>query len=233
MAAAGWAIFHKEPNTAYAMGGCVEYGFIRLAWDAADLLRQAKACWCIKGWWNGVCSYRPVCRGWGPLPEGAPTLRHLGYHRCGADRLVSPGNATNRRRSTASAAKALALSASVGPGFACEPRMDYRAACIRQAGACPLKGVHTLANCRAKCDEHRGQCFTLLHNRHGECYLRPKTKGEGFKDKGNHGTVSCRRVLPPSVGSKQGEGSKAGGGEGGDGEEAAARAAPERAAVIA
>lgn len=71
------------------MGGCVEYGFIRLAWNADELLARAHACWCVGGWFNEACSYRPVCRGWGALAADAPTLRHLGYHRCRQEEEVN------------------------------------------------------------------------------------------------------------------------------------------------
>lgn len=80
MTRAGWAIFHKEPNTAYAMGGCLEYGFVRLDWNASALIEEAKQWWCVGGWRNEENGFLPRCQGWGSLPPGAPTtLRHLGY----------------------------------------------------------------------------------------------------------------------------------------------------------
>ena len=78
---AGWAIFHKEPNTAYAMGACVEYGFIRLGWDASALIDEAKKRWCVRGWRNVADTFLPRCEGWGSLPADADVtaLTHLGY----------------------------------------------------------------------------------------------------------------------------------------------------------
>ena len=79
MVRAGWAIFHKEPNTAYALGSCVEYALLRLAWNASELIEAAKTRWCVGGWLNQADTFRPRCQGWGPLPAGEPTFRHLGY----------------------------------------------------------------------------------------------------------------------------------------------------------
>ena len=49
------------------------------------------------------------------------------------------------------------------------------------------------AHCRALCDEYPRQCFTLVHNRYGECYLRTEHAGAGVPDEKQHRTVSCRR----------------------------------------
>ena len=108
---AGWAIFHKEPNTACALpeatriptapsrrlsftliphpgrpdalGGCVEYSLVRLSWDTAELLKESRAHWCVGGWFNSENTMRPVCKGWGPLAAEAPAFKHLGYEASG------------------------------------------------------------------------------------------------------------------------------------------------------
>ena len=81
-----------------------------------------------------------------------------------------------------------------GPGYTCARHRDYRAACIRGGGVgCPFRQVSSLAQCRALCDEYPGQCFTLVHNRYGECYLRTEHAGAGAPDERRHRTVSCRR----------------------------------------
>lgn len=87
MIQAGWAIFHKEPNTAYALGSCTEYALIKLDWDAQELLREAHEHWCVGGW-ESVLDRRPVCRGWGKLAAGNPTFKHLGYTLLDAGRAL-------------------------------------------------------------------------------------------------------------------------------------------------
>ena len=98
---AGWAIFHKEPNTAYAMGGCVEYAFVRLSWNTTDLLRIARQKWCIGGWRNLHSTMHPVCDGWGVLREGEPMFKHNGYETDHEGVLeLDPAHGTFRSRVT-------------------------------------------------------------------------------------------------------------------------------------
>ena len=79
---AGWVVFHKEPNIAYAMGACVEYSLIRLGgWDTNEIIKEARRNWCVGGWRNIENAFLPRCKGWGALPADADVsrLRHLGY----------------------------------------------------------------------------------------------------------------------------------------------------------
>lgn len=66
-----WVIFSKEANFQWASGEAIEYGFLKLAWDAEELLRESRQEWCIGGWTSGDVDYIPenmaVCQGWGLL----------------------------------------------------------------------------------------------------------------------------------------------------------------------
>ena len=67
--------------------------------------------------------------------------------------------------------------------------------CIRGVGVrCPYRMINTLEQCRALCDKYKDQCFTFVHNRYGECYLRTDSGTyEGVPDAKAHSTISCRR----------------------------------------
>lgn len=79
--------------------------------------------------------------------------------------------------------------------YTCTRNRDFPASCIRGGGiGCPFREISSLLQCRALCDEYEGQCFTLTHNRYGECYLRAAYAGAGVLDLAKHWTVSCRRL---------------------------------------
>lgn len=114
------------------------------------------------------------------------------------------GSASGRHRHGAHARGARGSRGGVGnwslslaqqPGYTCVAHRDLRASCLRGGGVgCPFGQVGSLDQCRALCDEYPGQCYTFVHNRYGECYLRAESAGAGVPDERRHRTASCRRV---------------------------------------
>ena len=67
----GWVIFSKEANFQWASGEAIEYSFLKLQWDAPELLRESQEDWCVGGWTSGDIDYIPanmaICRYWAPI----------------------------------------------------------------------------------------------------------------------------------------------------------------------
>ena len=63
---------------------------------------------------------------------------------------------------------------------------------IRGGGVgCPFREIRSLLGCKALCEEYEGQCYTFVHNKYAECYLRAEHAGAGVADHPRHRTVSC------------------------------------------
>ena len=67
----GWVIFSKEANIQGAGGEAVEYGFLKLQWDARELLRESQEDWCVGGWTSGDIDFTSAnlatCKYWASL----------------------------------------------------------------------------------------------------------------------------------------------------------------------
>ena len=107
------------------------------------------------------------------------------------------GGRNTHRHSHSSHAAANSNSSSMSlslPPYACTRHRDFRANCIRGGGVgCPFREIRSLLECKALCEEYEGQCYTFVHNKYAECYLRAEHAGAGVADHPRHRTVSCRR----------------------------------------